>query len=191
MDPILWATLLLVAALALVVLEVFIPSGGLLGFLAAAAAIASVVVAFRSGPAAGLVFVVVAIFGLPAAIAFALRILPQTPMGRRLMLRPPKAEDVLPDDDKRRALAALIGKTGTAKSKMLPSGAALIDGRTVNALSEGMPIEAGRPIRVIKVRGNRVVVRQLDEESPGQLGQNQLDQPIDSLGLDSLEEPLS
>ena len=191
MDPILWAALLLICAMALVVLEVFIPSGGILGFLSAASAVASIVIAFRSGPLAGLVFVIVAILGLPAAIALALRILPDTPIGRRLLLRPPKADEVLPDDEKRRALLALVGKTGKAKTMMLPSGAAIIEGRTVNALSEGMPIESGQAVRVIEVRGNRVVVRIVEDAAPSIRDDEGLDRPLDSLGLDSLEDPLS
>ena len=191
MDPILWAALLLICAMTLVVLEVFIPSGGILGFLSAASAVASIVIAFRSGPLAGLVFVVVAILGMPAAIALAFRILPDTPMGRRLLLRPPKANEVLPDDEKRRELLAMVGKIGKAKTMMLPSGAAIIEGQTVNALSEGMPIESGQAVRVIEVRGNRVVVRLVEDATPSIRDDEGLDRPLDSLGLDSLEDPLS
>lgn len=191
MDPIALASLLLVGALTLVILEVFIPSGGILGFLAATSAVASVVVAFRSGPIAGLLFVVVAIIAMPAAIAIALRILPNTPIGRRLLLRPPKGDEVLPDDAKRRELMALVGKMGEAKTMMRPSGAAIIEGKTVNALSEGMAIEPGQTVRVIEVRGNRVIVRAVEGEPPSIRRDEGLDRPIDSLGLDSLEEPLA
>ena len=191
MDPIALASLLLVGALTLVILEVFIPSGGILGFLAATSAVASVVVAFRSGPIAGLLFVVVAIIAMPAAIAIALRILPNTPIGRRLLLRPPKGDEVLPDDAKSRELMALVGKTGKAKTMMLPSGAAIIEGKTVNALSEGMAIEPGQTVRVIEVRGNRVIVRAVEGGPPSIRRDEGLDRPIDSLGLDSLEEPLA
>ena len=45
-----WAILLMVLGCALVVLEVFIPSGGIISILAAVAFIASIVIAFREEP---------------------------------------------------------------------------------------------------------------------------------------------
>ena len=44
---------------------------------------------------------------------------------------------------------------------MLPSGAVAFEELTVDAVSEGMAIEAGQKVRVVDVRGNRVVVRPL------------------------------
>ena len=43
----------------------------------------------------------------------------------------------MPDTPERRTLRQLVGKLGVAKSVMLPSGAVLIDGQTIDALSEG------------------------------------------------------
>jgi hypothetical protein len=75
---------------------------------------------------------------------------------------------------------------------MLPSGAISIEGRVVNALSEGLAIEAGTKVRVIEVRGNRVVVRPVeDEPPPGRDPNDVLSRPIEELGIDELEGPLS
>jgi hypothetical protein len=52
-----------------------------------------------------------------------------------------------------------------------------------------MPIEAGQAVRVIEVRGNRVVVRPADDAEPP--AGDVLSQPIESLGLDSFEDPLA
>ena len=102
--------------------------------------------------------------GLPTAIVLAFKYLPKTAMGRRLLLMAPKSEDVLPDDPEKERLKSLIGRTGRAKSKMLLSGVITIDGRTVDAVSESMPVEVGQTVRVVQVRGHRVVVRPVDEE---------------------------
>ena len=83
-----------------------------------------------------------------------------------MLLTAPKAEDVLPDDPDRRHLKGLIGQIGRTKCAMFPGGVIAIDGRTVDAVSEGMAIEAGQPVRVIKVQANRVVVRPVKEETP-------------------------
>ena len=72
---------------------------------------------------------------------------------------------------------------------MLPSGAVEIDGQTIDALSEGVPIESGQRVRVIEVRGMRVVVRPADDEPP--TTDDVLSQPIDSLGLEPFDDPLA
>jgi len=90
----------------------------------------------------------------------------------------------------RRELKRLIGKVGQAKTLMMPSGAVVIDGRTIDALSEGLPIEAGQSVRVVEVRGTRVVVRSTSQApTPADPG-DPLSQPIDSLGLDRSTTPL-
>jgi len=85
------------------------------------------------------------------------------------------------------------------KSKMMPSGGVRIDGRTIDAMSEGMPIDEGQPVRVVKVSGMRVIVRPLDpdeiaEHEASQRSTNPddvLSRPVEDLGLDSLDEPLA
>ena len=86
----------------------------------------------------------------------------------------------------------------TAKSLMLPSGSVLINGRTVDAVSEGMPIEPGQAIRVIQVRGNQVVVRPSDERPdepnavrPTSPSDDILSRPADTLGIEPLDDPLA
>jgi hypothetical protein len=72
---------------------------------------------------------------------------------------------------------------------MLPAGAIILDGRTVDAVSEGMPIEAGQMVRVVEVRANRVVVRPLDDEIPSASAEDPLRRPIDSVAPDPFHEP--
>lgn len=190
MDPLAWSALLLFLGLTLVVLEVFVPSGGMLGFLSIGALTASIILAFyHRGAAAGFLFLAITAAAVPTMLAFAFRWWPKTPMGRRLLLEVPTSEEVLPDSPQRRSLRQLQGKLGVAKTVMLPSGAVLIDGQTIDALSEGPPIEAGQRVRVIEVHGNRVVVRAADDAplSPDDV----LSQPIESLGIDGLDDPLA
>ncbi len=190
MDPLVWSSLLLLVGLTLVLAEVFVPSGGVLGLLSITSLVASIVLAFyHKGIEVGMIFLTVATVLVPTALVLAFRYWPYTPMGRRLLLDIRPGDELLPDTPQRRSLRELVGKLGVAKTLMLPSGAIVVDGRTFDALSEGMPIEAGQQVRVIEVRGNRVVVRADDgEQSPP--GDDVLSRPIDSLGLDSLEDPL-
>jgi membrane-bound ClpP family serine protease len=200
MDPLLWASLLLLLALALVMLEVFVPSGGVIGVLAALSVLGAVGMAFYRGPATGMTFLAISLVAIPAAMAFALKIWPETPLGRRILPDIPTPEEVLPDNEHRRSLVELVGKVGRAKSLMLPSGAAEIAGRTVDALSDGVAIEAGQLVRVLEVRGNRVLVRPASEEEARQVAaasavpassDDVLSQPIDRIGLDPFEDPIA
>lgn len=198
MDPLIWSILLLIVALALVVLELFVPSGGVISVLAAAAAIGSIIVAFTGGLQQGTIMLIVTVVLVPVVLASAVRWWPHTPIGRLVLVTPPDdPDDVLPDTDEYRGLRPLVGKLGTAKSKMLPSGAVAIDGRNYDAVTEGMPIDPGQAVRVIDVRTNRIVVRPTSEQPPQAepvapvSGDDPLSQPLDALGLDGLDEPLA
>ncbi|REK12756.1 MAG: hypothetical protein DWQ37_11035 [Planctomycetota bacterium] len=194
MDPLVWSVLLLFIGVALVCVEVFVPSGGVLGFLSIASLMAGIVLAFyHRGPEAGFIFLAITAVVVPIAIVLAFRYWPKTPMGRRLLLQVPTSTDVLPDSPRRQQLRELVGRAGVARCLMMPSGAVVVDGKTFDAISEGVSIEEGQPIKVIKVSGSRVVVRPLDEdeEQPAVASDDVLSQPIESLGLDSLEDPLA
>ncbi len=189
MDPWVWAVLLLVFGMGLAILEIFFPSAGVLGFLAASSILAAIIMGFRHGPLVGFVVLTVAIVGLPVVVILALKYWPKTAMGRKVLLLAPDSDDVLPEDPRRDHLKSLVGRVAQTKCKMLPGGAITIDGRTVDALSEGMPIEAGQPVRVIEVRANRVVVRPLEDETPSPAAEDPLRRPIDSVAPDPFDEP--
>jgi hypothetical protein len=124
---------------------------------------------------------------------------PETSIGKAVLPSIVSGDDVLPDNEQLRLLRSLVGQVGTTKSVMLPSGGVLIDGRTIDAVSEGMPIDAGQVVRVVKVSGTRVVVRPLDPEEIAAREESQrqadpddiLSRNVEDFGIDSLDEPLS
>ncbi|MDZ7617489.1 MAG: NfeD family protein, partial [Patescibacteria group bacterium] len=81
-----------------------------------------------------------------------------------------------PERDRTRAM---IGQIAEAKCDMLPAGAIVLDGRTIDAMSEGMPIDSGQKVRIVEARGNRVIVRPVDDEMPTPEAANLLERPID------------
>jgi membrane-bound ClpP family serine protease len=193
MDPLVWSALLLVVGLILAVGEIFIPSVGVLGFLSMASMLAAISLAFYThGVGMGLLFLALTAVAGPSTLVVALRVWPKTAMGRRLLLDVPRGDDVLPDTPLRRTLRGLVGKTGTAGTLMLPSGVISIEGHTVDAVSEGPPIEPGTRVRVLDVHGNRVLVRPVAPDEPEPAAEmDVLSQPIESLGLDPFDEPLA
>jgi membrane-bound serine protease (ClpP class) len=135
-----------------------------------------------------------ALFGLPVVAILGFKFWPKTAIGRRVLLSTPQSQDVLPDSPRLRALKSLVGKVGRAKGPMLPSGPVVIDGRTIDAMSEGMAIEAGQLVRVVQVRGMEVVVRPAEDgpslaAQPQAASQDPLSQPIDQLIPDPFQEP--
>lgn len=189
LDPISWAIILMLLGCGLIVLEVFIPSGGLLSFFAGVAVLASLVMAFRSSTTTGLGFILAALVAIPTLVGLAFKYLPQTSLGKAFLGELPSSADVLPADSRH----DLVGRVGRAKSKMLPSGSVLVDGKYIDAVSQGGAIEIDQAVVVTEFRSNRVVVRPATPEEARQLRQDPRDvfsQPLDKLGLESFDEPL-
>jgi len=164
MDNWVWAILLLIGALGLGFLELFIPSGGVLGILAVLALLGSVVFAFMQGTVFGLVLLLAVVIGVPFLIWYMLEIWQATPIGRRILLDPSEDPALQPNEELERH-KALLGRTGTAKSLMMPSGMIEIDGQRFDAVSAGMPIDPGTLIRVVQVDGINLTVRPADQPS--------------------------
>lgn len=59
----------------------------------------------------------------------------------------------------------LVGKEGIALTTLRPSGTALIDDERVDVVSEGGYIEAKHPIRVVRIEGIRIIVREIKGET--------------------------
>jgi membrane-bound ClpP family serine protease len=190
MENWIWPILLLAVGLGLAFLEIFLPSAGILSFFSAAALFAAILLGFRYGTSLGLTMTAAVVIGIPVLISFAFRIWPRTTVGKAVLLDAPRSEDVLPDDHLRRQLKSLIGRLGRAKCRMLPGGVVSVDGQTLDAMSEGMVIEAGQTVRVIKIESNRLVVRAVDEEVANPAAENPLERPIDTIADDPFGEPL-
>ena len=58
-------------------------------------------------------------------------------------------------------LAALIGKIGVTDSDLSPSGTVLIDNEIYDVETDGEFVEAGRGVRVIRVRGSKIWVKRV------------------------------
>jgi membrane-bound ClpP family serine protease len=65
-------------------------------------------------------------------------------------------------------LEALKNRTGKTVSPMRPSGTVEFDGKRVDAMTEGVMIDAGVWVRCTEVKGSKVVVRQM--ETPTDVG---------------------
>jgi membrane-bound serine protease (ClpP class) len=97
------------------------------------------------------------------AAAALLRAVPRLPFGRKLILQtelPAQAGYAsAPEADRR-----WLGKRGVAASTLRPAGIAHFDHERVDVVAEGEYIEPGDPIEVLRVEGNRIVVRRIEQD---------------------------
>jgi membrane-bound ClpP family serine protease len=163
---------LLIAFYFLMVAEFFLPTGGVLGTGAVALLVAAVVIAFSHSMVAGISVVVFVLLTAPFVLFGMVRIWPHTAIGRRMLnLRPGEATVDPPKRTTSQGIPIedLVGRIGTAKTDLLPSGLVVIEGERMDGVSTGMPIDAGTTLVVTSVDGGRVHVRAAtDEESSGQ-----------------------
>lgn len=166
MTPLMWVAALVVVGLVTLALEVFVPSGGVLGFLSVVALVAGVALAFvEQGPWFGTAVLAITCLAVPLVLAVAFRVFPETPLGRRVLPPPPRPEEVMPDADRRAALRGLVGRRGLATSELLPWGDVEIDGVGHEAVSEAGPIARGGAVEVVGTQATALVVR-IAMESP-------------------------
>jgi membrane-bound serine protease (ClpP class) len=164
-----WEELLIAAiGVALLVIDlIFVAGFGLAGF-AGIAAIFTGLVMSMVGPGDTPQFIIqttgrvlLSILLALAASLLLMRFLPRTPIGRRLVLEAAleagRGFESSPASDH-----ALIGKAGKTTTALHPAGIAQIEGQRIDVVSEGELIDAGESISVVRVDGNRVVVRRIE-----------------------------
>lgn len=157
--------LLMVTGLLLLALEVFVIPGfgvpGFLGLLALSGGLGLSLIG--SGATWPVMMTAVGRTALSLVLAIlvalvVLRYLARSPFGQQFVLKEELSAGEgyasPPEGDRR-----WLGKHGTVVTPLRPSGIAQIEGKRVDVVSEGGFIEAGDPVEVMRVDGNRVVVR--------------------------------
>jgi membrane-bound ClpP family serine protease len=161
-----WGFGLFALAGLLVFMEVLVPSGGIIGAASVITAVAGVFSFFRDSTTSGLISILVLMILGPIVIAFAMKIWPNTPIGRRLILdREDKLRDA-PEEIERQQhelehRADLLTQTGIATTDLIPGGKVRIGEEYLDAIALGGAIDKGTPIRVVGFDGPQVKVRKV------------------------------
>jgi membrane-bound serine protease (ClpP class) len=167
-----WEELMLASAgIVLLLLEVFvIPGFGIAGGLGVLALLAGLVMSMvgPGGTPEFLLFtasrVVFAMLVAIVASLVLLRFLPRLPYGKRLILTTELDAGHGYTSGPERELS-LLGRSGRTLSQLRPAGIADIDGMRIDVVSEGEMVDPGVPVEVIRVDGNRIVVRKLSSHT--------------------------
>ena len=145
-----------IAGIFVLLAEIILPSGGVLTILALGCFGYSLYSVFTNvSVSVGMMFVAADVVILPIVLIAGLKLLAYSPVALRKSLK--KTDGVTSQSEK---LGGYMGKTGTTVTNLRPAGTARIDGRRVDVVSRGEFIEKDKPVIVIAVEGNRVVVRE-------------------------------
>lgn len=153
---------LLVLGLLLIAAELCFPTVGVLGVLALLCILGGIGAAFAESQSAGMILLAATVVLVPAMIFLGLKLLPKSPVGKRMVAQGFTFDDGAAID---RRDVGLLGREGVVEALLRPSGVARFEGRRVDVMSRGEPIESGTRVRVIEVEGNRVVVTRVTDES--------------------------
>jgi membrane-bound serine protease (ClpP class) len=152
------ALFLIVLGAVLLVLEIFIPSFGLLTCCAIAAEVGGIWLFFKESITLGWVGVGVAAVIVPIVWVITYRLFPKTPFGKSVTLEGPDRPlgDAIADSNE---LAEMLGEKGIVISPLRPVGMCDFDGKRFECVAETGYVEKDVTIVVIHVEGTQLTVR--------------------------------
>ena len=165
MDPmLLWGIILLGTAAFLGVIELFIPSAGIIGICALLVAVAGVICLWTFETAWGITGLLSVLVIAPTGTYFGFKVLPYTPMGKGLILSNPEPGDpeILKTEASHAERVGLVGQVGDAITDLRPIGVVKIDGHRHDAVAESGYIPSGSMVRVVSADGIQLKVRQVE-----------------------------
>ncbi|HOQ04210.1 MAG TPA: NfeD family protein [Anaerohalosphaeraceae bacterium] len=162
---ILWlvlAVFLFAACAILLVLEIFVPSFGLLTVSSLVCLGAGIAIFFEYGTLTGWIGVAAAAVLIPLIWIITYRLFPKTSLGRKMILGKPDVGkgDAVPDC---RDLQEMLSKIGVVRTPLRPVGICDFDGRRFECVSERGFIEVDQKVQVIRVQGTALTVRPVEE----------------------------
>lgn len=152
-----WPILMVLAGVALLITEMFVPGFGIPGITGGILSIAGIVLWARNWEEAAVITAII-ILVLVVAFLFVMRSAQNGRLSRsRLILTDSMqfgagyANDFKPEQ--------LIGKTGVAVSELRPAGIGLFDTQRIDVVSDGEYIGRGSTITIVRLEGRRIIVR--------------------------------
>ena len=166
-NELVWPMICLALGLILLLAEVFVPSGGLIGLLALGLIGVCIYLAFAN-TAHGWKFVIAIGVLMPLTLAAAANLWPRSPMAKYIFLTPPTEEESAPEA-KSHSADHLIGQFGRALTPLRPSGTVDFEGRRLDGMSEEGLIPAGALVRAVQIRGSQIIVRAAGDQTLDEL----------------------
>jgi membrane-bound serine protease (ClpP class) len=150
-----WMLFFFLAGMALILAEFIVP-GGICGLVGAILVIVSGGIGLHAYPEWTSFIIAGELLGAVLSIVFGMTILTRTNAAKRLVLETSQMEE----DGYTNAITdgSLVGRTAVVLTALRPAGTVQLDGRRIDAVSNGMFIDKDAEVRIVEVHGNRVVV---------------------------------
>lgn len=155
-----WGVLIIfIAGIVLLLIEAAVPGFGIPGIGGLVCVIASIVLAAGSVESAILSLSIAVVLTVIVAVLL-IKYGPRSPYLDRIILKTAQNKEtgysgiIIKED--------LVNKEGIVVTYLRPSGTVEIEGKRIDAVSEGEFIEKGAKVKVVKVEGPRVVVRKIN-----------------------------
>lgn len=150
--------------LGILMIEMFIPTAGMLAVLSGTCFLGAFYCAYQAWYQTGQWvwwwgFVVGFLVVVPSVLFGGLYWMPRTAFGRELFVAPQGLKELEPFQDEEALLRKLVNQRGKATALFSPGGMVQVGAQRFHAESEGVVIEPGDDVIVLSVKGNRLVVR--------------------------------
>lgn len=155
--------ILFAAGLLLLIVEAFMPGFGIAGGTGLVLLIIGIITTARN-PTEALVMVIILILIIGIMVAITLRSAKKGLIAKRLILHSAARheEGFSTSED----TTGLIGRTGITLTVLRPSGSAEFDDDRMDVVSEGVYIDKGTKVRIIRTEGRRIVVEPVASGDP-------------------------
>ena len=176
---------LLGLAIVLLILELFLPTAGVLSVLTGVSAVASIASMFAYDVTWGAVYLAILCAGSPIVLVLVFKVWSKTPLARRMVLKEDAdgtRHPVEEGDDARtnpsigatgsaarstaQQLALLVGHSGIAATTLRPVGFIRIDGARIEGVAESGFIAQGAAVKVIDALEGQLRVREVPQSHP-------------------------
>ncbi len=157
-----FAIFLYLACAALIIAEVFVPSGGLISICALVCLIGGVGIFFHHSTTAGMIGIGVALVMIPSVLIITYKVFPKTRFGKSVMLTPPERPqgDAVPDTPE---LKNMLGAVGIVMTPLRPVGMCDFSGQRIECVAESGYVDKGKEVKVIRVQSTQLTVRIIKE----------------------------
>lgn len=159
MDHLILAFALVIAGLLFMASELVLFTHGVLAMIGLGGVIIGSILLLGRDPFLGILTLLILVVIVPFGGRLAITIWPNTPIGRKFILHPPSPQSTIAETPQSLELERLRGRYGKTLSSLRPAGAVDFDGQRVDAMSEGIMIDAGQWVRCIDIRGGAAIVR--------------------------------
>lgn len=149
------ALVMIIVGFGLMVVEMYVPGFGLPGISGILLMLGGIFL-MQPTPLQALILIVILVLLLGAAFSIAMRSISKGRLSRSKLV----LNEELNAGSEEQDLTYFIGKAGKTHTSLRPAGIAEFDGVKLNVVSDGDFVAQGKTIVVLRVEGNRIVVRE-------------------------------